>query len=111
MVDGLTERLDPAESLMIARALPVLAELVLMVTGPLDDEPQGSRRQLAGEDGERVDVKRCLVVAVGRMEVRPATVMGLVVVHPYDDPVERADPWHGGAILPSAPVASSPSSR
>jgi hypothetical protein len=78
----------------MAYACPVLVQLRLVCLCPLDDKSPGARRQLTGDDRPAFDVDRGLVLAIGSVEVRTPTVMGLVVVHPDHDPVERADSWH-----------------
>src|SRR6266487_2021416 len=50
MVDALPERLDRLEGLMPARPRPVLVQLRPVGSRPLDDEPPGPRRELAGDD-------------------------------------------------------------
>jgi hypothetical protein len=91
MVEVLPERLDRLERLMAASELPVLVELGLMLPGTLDDDPHRSRRELASDDCETLDVDRGFVVAVTSMEVRPAEMVDLIVIHPDHDPVERTD--------------------
>lgn len=88
---------------MTASTSPVLLKLLPMFPRPLDHEPQGSWRHLAREHAESLDLDRCLVVPVARVEVRPTEVVYFVVVHPDDDPVEGADPRHQ-AILAVVPV-------
>jgi hypothetical protein len=86
MVDRLSERLDWPQRFVPPRALPVLPQLALMGTRPLDHESSSSGRKLAGDDLEALNVHRGLVVAIGGMEVRPTEMVGLVVIHPDHDP-------------------------
>ena len=53
-----------------------------------------SRRELAGDDGEGLDVDRRFVIGVPRVEVRPAEMVDLIVIHPDHNPVESTDSGH-----------------
>ncbi len=65
-----------------------------MLSSPIGDEPHGSRRKLAGNDGEGLDIDRGFVLGITRVKVGAAEVMDLIVVHPNHDAVEGADSWH-----------------
>jgi hypothetical protein len=96
MVEPLSKRIDGLQRLVTARAVPILAQLRLMLARPFDDEPEGARRNRTRDDREVFDVDRGLVVAVPSVEMRPTQMVILVVIHPDHDAVESADPWHWG---------------
>ena len=77
-----------------------------MGTRPFNDEPEGARREPAGDDCLVLDVDGGLVVSGAGMEVRPTKVVGLIVIHPDHDPIERADPRHP-LIVAGTPDATS----
>ena len=94
MLERLTERLNRGERLVVACPDPVLAQLGLVRLCPLDHEPQPTGRQSPCEDRQMLDIDGGLISAIAGVEVRTPTVVRLVVIHPYDDPVEGANPWH-----------------
>ena len=103
MVDQLPERFDRLKRLMASRSLPVGVQLLAMSIRPIAHEPQSPWWQLAGQHGQCLEFDRRLVFGVPGVEMRSPAVMDLVVVHPHDDPVERAEPRHPAIVAP-APV-------
>jgi hypothetical protein len=57
-------------------------------------QPQRPRWQLTREHGQSFEVDRRLVFPYRAVEMRATAVVDLVLVHPHDDPVERAQPRH-----------------
>jgi hypothetical protein len=104
MVERLFERIDRPKRLVSTSTTPVVAQLGLVRTRPLDHQPHRPGRNPAGENGKAFDLDRDLIVAVGGVEMRPSARMDFVVVHPDDDPVEAADPRHGRRIVATVPV-------
>jgi hypothetical protein len=70
LVERLPKRIDELQRLVAARAVPVLAQLRLMLARPFDDEPEGARRNPTGDDRQVFDVDRSLVIAVPGVEMR-----------------------------------------
>jgi hypothetical protein len=76
------------------RARPIAAQFDAVYRGPTSDQAKRSRRKLSGEDLEALDVDGRVGAGVRHMEVRSPEVLGFVVEHRDDDPVERADARH-----------------
>jgi hypothetical protein len=70
MVDALSQRVDPPQRLVSPGKSPVLPKLSLMFLRSIGDEPCRSRRELAGDDAQGVDVDRRFVIRVTGVEVR-----------------------------------------
>jgi hypothetical protein len=69
MPQMLGQRVDPHQLFVGTRAVPVGTQLVLVLAGPLEDEPQGARRKPAVSQLECVDRDLGDVLAVARVEV------------------------------------------
>ena len=85
----LREGIDRSESLVRPRQRPVLTQLILMKTSPLNHEPQRTWWQPAIDHLKRVDRDLRDMPAVPGVEVRRRMV---TPVHRYDDAVEGRDP-------------------
>src|SRR4051794_34672396 len=72
-----------------------------MSARPLGNKALGPIGQHTGDRAKGVETDRGAVLAIGCVEMS-YPVMGLVVVHRNDDPVEAADAGHGG-FLPWCP--------
>jgi len=102
MVDRLSGAGRSSAALMATCTLPVLPQVLLVRTRPLEDEPERPRRNPARDHHEALDVDRRLVVSVTRMKMCSPVVVDLVVVHPDHDPVEGTYSRHP-AIVPDSP--------
>jgi hypothetical protein len=111
MLDALSEWLDRLQCLVTAGAVPVRSKFGAVELGPFDHESRGSRRELAGYHGEGLDVDRGLVIAVSGVEMRPAGMVDLVVVHRDHDSIEGADPGHQSMIGAAADGAAAEPER
>jgi hypothetical protein len=93
---------------MITRAIPVLPQLALMHTRPLNDETMRPRRQLAHDQSKTLDIKRSLVFAIASMEMWPTEMVSLVVVHPNADSIEGTDARHDCISSPTSNLSPLP---
>jgi hypothetical protein len=94
MVEALWQRLNRGQRLVIAGSFPVLSQLVLMGGSPFGYEAPRPGRQFACDDRKALDVNGSLCLTAPSVEVRPAPVVNLIVVHPDRDSVEAADSRH-----------------
>ena len=65
----LRQRVDPDRLLVSAGAVPVGAQLVAIVAGPFESEPERTRRKPAVDQIERLDRDLRDMVRVARVEV------------------------------------------
>jgi len=94
-VHGSLQRLNRAQGLMCASALPIVVELCNVCDAPLQHMRKGSLRQVAPEDLAIANADSNFVVSVCRVKVRRVMV---VVKHPNDDAEESADFGHSSRI-------------
>ena len=82
----------PSSNRRRSRYSPIGFQLFLVQGGPFTDETEAARWERASKDGA-VKADRRLVARVLDVEVRHR-VLGLVPVHPDQDPVEVTDLRH-----------------
>jgi len=62
------QRWDLAQRLPFGAQLPIVEQLLLVSSCPLDDQAERLRRQVAVKDGQRADIDLCAAVRVLRMK-------------------------------------------
>ena len=69
----------------------IVAQLLPMKFGPVENQPEGAPRQPSLNEFQRLDTDLCLMLAVYRVEVRRRMI---VIKHSDDDSEEDAQCWH-----------------
>lgn len=70
---------------------PIIALLLPMKFGPVENQPEGLARQLSVDEFQRLDPDFRFMLAVYRVEVRRRVI---VIIHSDDDSEEDAECWH-----------------
>ena len=70
---------------------PIIAQLLPVKLGPIENQPEGPARELSFDESQRLDPDFRFMLAVYRMEMRRRVI---VVIHSNDDPKEDAECWH-----------------
>ncbi len=66
----LLQRCDGVERVVLLPLDPIVARLMFMQFGPVENQPEGTARQLSLDEFQRLDRDFRLIVAVYRVEVR-----------------------------------------
>lgn len=70
---------------------PIIAQLLPMKLGPVENQPKGPARQRSLNDFHRFDPDFRFMLAAYRVEVRRRVI---VIIHSDDDSEEDAKCWH-----------------
>jgi hypothetical protein len=70
---------------------PIVAQLLSMKLGPVENQPEGPARQLSLDQFQCLDPDFRLMLAVYRVEVRRRMI---VIIHSDNDSEEDAECWH-----------------
>ena len=84
---------------------PIVAQLLLMKLGPVENQPKSPRWKIPPDEFQRLDPDLGFVVAVDGMEVRGRVI---VIINANDDAKEDAECRYRGERLPYANHLESP---